>query len=262
MVLLHIEPKTKLDFHMNNFGDIYVNNQHLGELSITCNIPGPTGPTGPSGYGLRGYKGDIGEDGCSGPRGEGKTGPRGMMGDNGPNGKMGTLGIKGTEGPIGPQGEIGPKGKTIYPQRNFLYAKIDKHFQYSRIQDGYTILPWYHIANNGFAVQNATIIFPKRYGIYKIECGLQVTNFSNECNHSLPTSLQVELRFKKQTDCKKSTVIVPYCQKYQTHISCSDTLHYITTITEEMDLTIFLESVEGTLQDIQNSMFLCITEIF
>ena len=263
MVILHIEPKIKLNFQMNEFGDMYVNQNHLGELSIVSSLTGPTGPTGPNICGLMGYKGNIGITGPTGERGDSYTGPMGMIGDNGPCGVIGTLGPKGMMGCTGPMGEQGPKGITIYPKQHFLYAKIDKNFQYSNDSDGYTLLPWYHIANKGFQIQNSRILFPKRYGVYKIECGIQITNFSKKhCPHIsdylMLNSLQIELRFKN--NCKKNTIVIPYCKKYQTNISYCDTLQHIMTIHEETDMTIYLHT-NGNIIDIQDTMFLCIIEI-
>ncbi len=266
MVILHVEPKTKLNFYINNYGDVYVDDRHLGELSITSNILGPTGPTGPNIAGLKGYKGEIGEIGATGEIGKSIRGLQGHIGDNGPKGCIGRIGVRGEEGPQGPQGIIGPKGPTLYSSpRYFLYAKIDKNFQYATHQKEYTILPWFHIANNGFEIHNTEITFPKRYGVYKIECGLQVTNFSNiNCPHTsellVSNSLQVELKFS-QKYCKTNAYIVPYCQKYKTNISNCETLHHIITITEKTDLTVYLNTC-GNIQDIQDTMFLSIMEIF
>jgi hypothetical protein len=266
MVILHVQPKTKLKFHINNFGDVYIDDKHLGELSITSNIIGKTGPTGLSIAGLKGYKGEFGHIGPTGGIGKSIPGTQGYIGDNGPKGCMGKIGIRGDEGQTGPTGMVGSKGLTLYgTPKYFLYAKIDKNFQYATNQKEYTILPWFHIANNGFKLQNTEITFPKRYGVYKIECGLQVTNFSNiNCQHTsellVSNSLQIELRLS-QKYCKSNAYIIPYCQKYKTNISNCETLHHIITITEKTVLTVYLNTC-GNIQDIQDTMFLSIMEIF
>ncbi len=268
MVLLHINPKTKLNLSINSYGDVYINNtQHIGELSIISNKTGPMGPTGPSMQGLKGYKGPIGDIGPTGPVGVSITGPNGDIGDNGPKGCMGRIGQRGIQGPEGMCGLIGSKGMALYTlPRYFLYAKIEQEFQYADQTDHYMLLPWYHIANNGFQIQNSIIKFPNRFGLYKIECGLQVTNFSNiDCPHNsnllVNNSLQIELCFTKQRFCKSSTFIIPYCQKHKTSISYCETLHHIYTVTEETEMEICLKTC-GNIQDIQDTMYLSIMEIF
>ena len=269
MVLLKIHPKKQLNFLMNEYGDVYLNDQHIGELIFQPNtgITGKTGPTGPNSIGLKGYKGPIGDIGETGPTGLSIVGLVGDIGDNGPKGCIGKIGPRGMTGDIGPTGEIGDKGPPMYKYpRNFLYAKIDKQYQYTDDKIDYKIIPWYHIANNGFVIKNNVISFPKKYGVYKIECGLQITNFSNEgCIHNSDTlegnSIQLELCFTKQQYCKSNVYIIPYCQKQVLTVSNCETVHHIYTVTEETDMVICIKTC-GKIQDIQDTMFLSIMEIF
>lgn len=267
MVLLNILPKKQLDFFINDYGDVYINNQHMGELSYHSDIIGKTGPTGPNLIGLKGYKGPIGDVGETGPCGECITGPLGDIGDNGPKGCIGKIGPRGISGVPGPIGIVGDKGLPmyIYP-RNFLYAKIDKNYQYTDEKVEYKIIPWYHIANNGFTITNNVVKFPKKYGVYKIECGLQITNFSNDsCIHTSDSlegnSIQLELCFARQQYCKSNIYIVPYCKKEMVSISNCETIHHIYTVTEETEMMLCIKTC-GKIQDVQDTMFLSIMEIF
>lgn len=268
MVILHIHPKKHLNFLINDFGDVYIDNQHIGELSFQSDIIGPTGPTGCNVIGLRGFKGEVGPQGATGIMGDSITGPVGDMGDNGPKGCIGKLGIKGQQGIEGPVGPPGEKGPTLYDNpRGFLYARIDKNYQFKDDKLDYKVLPWYHIANNGFTLKNNVITFPRKYGVYKIECGLQITNFTNEkcihtSSHLEKNCIQIELCFTHKKYCKTNNYIIPYCTKGEmmTMSSC-ETLHHIYTVNEDTDMTISIITC-GTIQDIQDTMFLSIIELF
>lgn len=252
---------------MNEYGDVYINNQHIGELSYHSDIFGKTGPTGPNSIGLKGYKGGVGDIGETGLDGECITGPVGDMGDNGPKGCIGKIGPRGIPGVPGPMGVPGDKGPPMYTYpRSFLYAKIDKNYQYTDEKVEYKVIPWYHIANNGFTITNNVVKFPKKYGVYKIECGLQITNFSNDsCIHTSDSlegnSIQLELCFTRQQYCKSNIYIVPYCKKEIVSISNCETIHHIYKVTEETEMMLYIKTC-GKIQDIQDTMFLSIMEIF
>lgn len=268
---LHIHPKQKFEAYINEYGDIYVNNEHYGELNLNNQqntaFIGITGPTGPSCIGLKGYRGEPGPQGLTGIIGNSITGPMGLEGPNGFKGQIGRLGIKGPTGPQGVQGPTGPKGPTLYANpRNFLYAKIDKNFQFSDERLGNnSIIPWYHIANNGFTISNTVIKFPSRYGVYKIECGLQITNFtSTTCQHTAPelykNCIQIELCFKRGA-CKSYNTIIPLCCKgFAGSSSMCETLHYTHIVQEYTEMTIAIKTC-GLIQDIHDTMYLCIMEI-
>lgn len=265
-IKLHFLPKQKINLLINEYGDIYNNKIHLGELNLfndlNIHLIGTTGPTGPYICGLRGSRGNIGIDGSTGPIGYSTTGPMGDMGDDGPRGMIGSIGPRGREGDIGDKGDTGPKGDVKYKNpRYFLYAKVNNDFMHGN--DDFNVIPWYHISNNGFKIANDMISFPNETGVYKIEIGLQLTA-KNHCTHSNDdleaSSMQIELCFTKKRTCKSTTYVIPYCQTKIMNISNCDTLHYIHIVDEPTDMYIKLNT-HSHVQNFEKTMYMTIIEI-
>lgn len=265
--ILHILPKKHLNLIMNEHGDIYEGTRHLGELNLYMGnnvlLIGPTGPTGPDIKGLKGYRGPIGDTGTIGKIGYSITGYTGPDGEDGEIGLLGPCGVKGRTGTFGPMGVTGDCGSIRYTEpRSFIHAKTDKNFIYnddSKLH--YNLIPWTHVINNGFVLKNMTLLFPVKWGTYKIEIGFQLTNFSdNVCKHvhKYDSILQVELYFNSY--CKKYTTLVPYCKSEMFNLSPCESIHYIYTVNEVTEMTICINS-NGKNIDIQNELFLNVVEI-
>ena len=262
-ITLHILPKKNINLSMNEHGDIYIDNLHLGELNLfNDSMTGVTGPCGPSTIGLRGSRGPIGDMGVDGPIGYSTTGVTGYVGDDGPRGLIGTIGPRGRDGDIGDIGPMGAKGQVRHENpRHFLYARVNNEFKYGT--DDFNIIPWYHISNNGFKIANDVISFPNETGVYKIEMGVQIIPQEAFCTHSQDdlesASIQLQLCFTKKRLCKSSFCVIPYCQTKAMNISNCETLHYVHTVTEPTDMYIKLNTHNCT-QQFEN-MFISITEI-
>lgn len=265
-IKVHYLPKKKINLSMNEYGDMYRDGLHLGELNLfnddNAALVGPTGPTGPATRGLRGPRGDMGQRGMDGPTGPSTPGPLGCVGDDGPRGLVGTVGPRGREGDKGDVGPRGAKGGVRYAEpRYFLYARVNGTFKY----DGgdFDVIPWYHISNHGFKVCNEKVSFPNKTGVYKIEVGVQVIPQHTWCTHSpdeLESScIQVQLSFTNKLLCKTSSCVVPYCSSKIMTLSNCETAHYIHVVDEPTDLYIHLNT-HGAVQKFEN-MYLCITEI-
>lgn len=265
-IKIHYLPKKKITLSMNEYGDMYRDGLHLGELNLfnddNASLLGPTGPTGPAIKGLRGPRGDIGPRGVDGPTGPCTMGPVGYIGDDGPRGLVGTVGPRGREGDKGDVGPRGVKGMVRYSDpRYFLYARVAGTFKYDGVD--FDVIPWYHISNNGFKISNHMVSFPNKTGVYKIEVGVQVIPQHTSCTHSpddLESScIQVELSFTARQLCKASSCVVPYCSSKVMNLSNCETVHYIHVVEEPTDLYIKLNT-HGVVQKFEN-MYVCISEI-
>jgi hypothetical protein len=268
MHILHILPKIHFELSMNEHGDVFEGERHLGELNLYSpnnnTLIGPTGPKGPTIKGERGPRGEMGKIGPTGPIGISILGPTGKQGIDGQNGLIGPCGIRGRIGPIGPTGDIGYRGGIRYETpRSFFHARVDKNFIYNDDPTfNYHLIPWKNIFNNGFSLTNSVIEFPKKYAVYKIELGLQLTNFiSDQCNHSsdrYENPIVVELVFNSK--CKKYATMIPYCQSTNFTLSVCESIHHIFSIYEDTKLEIKINT-NGKNINIQNDMFINILEI-
>ncbi len=127
-VLLKFDPPciTMDDVAINNQGDMYKSDTHLGYIINPClSQKGPTGPAGPCTS--RGATGHQGPRGCQGPIGIhgsviGPTGPKGQIGCTGHQGRIGKIGDHGWTGQQGPTGLPGIPGPSGYKSQ-YLYAR-------------------------------------------------------------------------------------------------------------------------------------------
>lgn len=245
MVLIHLLPKQHFKLIINEHGDIFEGSRHLGELNVFYEyddtLIGPTGPTGPVISGPQGPRGITGDTGPSGYPGASFTGLIGPTGIDGPQGLLGPIGIKGRQGPAGPVGETGPTGPCRYIQpKPFLSATIEQVFEYNN--DTFPILPWKSIINNGFVLVNKIVKFPNKYGIYKIELGLQLKHTV----HTVVDTIGVELVFNNK--CKKYTHLVPLARRSGTcHFSTSPSLHVIYPVEKETSMEIMFDTLNSTI---------------
>ena len=241
MVLIHLLPKQHFKLIINEHGDVFEGSRHLGELNVyyehDSSLIGPTGPTGPVTSGPQGARGITGDIGPCGQPGLSFTGPIGPTGVDGLQGVLGPIGIKGRQGIPGPMGETGPTGPCRYIQpKPFLYANIEQIFEYNN--DTFPILPWKSIINNGFTLSNKIIKFPNKYGIYKIELGLQL-------NYSDTDTIGVELLFNNK--CKKYTHLIPLSRRGTCNFSTSPSLHIIYPIEKETSMEIIFDTINTIL---------------
>lgn len=232
MVLLHLSPKQEFKLIINEHGDVFEGSRHLGELNVFYEhdntLIGFTGPTGPLTFGPQGPRGITGDVGPRGNPGASFTGLFGPTGIDGCQGLPGPIGIKGRQGPVGPMGETGPTGPCRYIQpKPFLSAIIEQVFEYNN--DTFPILPWKSIINNGFTLSNKIVKFPNKYGIYKIELGLQLNSTDTD-------TIGVELVFNNK--CKTCTHLVPLSRRNMCHFSTSPSLHIIYPIEKETSMEI------------------------
>jgi Collagen triple helix repeat (20 copies) len=127
-VLLKFDPPgiTMDDVSVNDQGDIYKSDMHLGYIINPCaSRPGPAGPTGPcTSHGATGHQGPRGCQGYVGLHGStiGATGPIGPDGFTGLKGAIGKIGDHGWTGLQGPTGLPGREGVCGYPCQ-YLYAR-------------------------------------------------------------------------------------------------------------------------------------------
>lgn len=237
MVLLHVLPKQHLKLVMNEHGDIFEGSRHLGELNLfyenDFTLIGPTGPTGPT---ISGHQGPRGITGCTGPcgnQGVGLTGPTGNQGVDGSPGLLGPIGIKGRQGPGGSYGDTGPTGPCRYTViKPCLSATIENKFNYNA--DNYPIFPWENIINQGFTINNKTVKFPNKYGIYKIELCLQLVHYEYDV---------VGIEFIFNNKCKKYTHLVPSSKRTVKghYFSSSSNLHLIYPVEKETSMEIKID---------------------
>jgi len=240
MVLIHLLPKQDFKLIINEHGDVFEGSRHLGELNVFYeydrSLMGPIGPTGPMTSGPQGHRGITGDVGPCGYPGSSFTGLIGPTGIDGPVGLPGPIGIKGRQGLPGPMGETGPTGPCRYTQpKPFLSTTIEQVFEYNN--DTFPIFPWKSIINNGFTLANKIVKFPSKYGIYKIELGLQLKSGEND-------TIGIELVFNNK--CKACTHLVPLSRRGTCHFSTSPSLHIIYPVEKETTMEIKFDCV-GTI---------------
>lgn len=238
MVLIHLLPKQDFKLIINEHGDVFEGSRHLGELNVFYEhdntLIGPMGPTGPVTSGPQGPRGITGDVGPCGYSGASFTGLIGTTGIDGLQGLPGPIGIKGRQGQPGPVGETGPTGPCRYAlPKPFLSATIEQVFEYNN--DTFPILPWKSIINNGFTLNNKIVKFPNKYGIYKIELGLQLSSCEND-------TVGIELVFNNK--CKKYSHLVPLCKRGVCNFSTSPSLHIIYPVEKETSMEIKFDCLD------------------